>query len=53
MVSFITKIFEKLMKKRLNHFSRISNILCDHKFGFNSGLSTSDALAEFTDSIYN
>ena len=41
------------MQKRLNYFLRIDNLLCDHQFGFKSGLSTSDALAEFTDSIYS
>ena len=49
----MTKVFDDLMQKRLNHFLFINNLLCDHQFGFKSGLSTMDALAEFTNSIYN
>ena len=52
-VNFFTKIFEKLMCSRLNRYLISNKLLCDHQFGFRANLSTTDALAEFTDLIYS
>ena len=50
---FISKIFEKLMCKRLNQFLTEHRIICKHQFGFRTGLSTSDAIVEFLDGVYD
>lgn len=45
----ISKLFEKLMTKRMNNFISRHNILSEHQFGFRSGLSISDAVLRFVD----
>ena len=52
-VNFFTKIFEKLMCVRLNRYLISNKLLCDQQLGFRTNLSTTDALAEFTDLIYS
>ena len=49
----ISKIFEKLMYARLNRFLSFSDILVKHQFGFRQNRSTSDAIIEFLDHVYN
>ena len=49
----LSKIFEKLMCKRLTQFLKLNNILSRHQFGFQQGSNTSDAVLEFLDQIYN
>jgi len=49
----LSKIFEKLMFKRLLYFIRQCNLLSHNQFGFREGNSTADALLEFLDSASN
>ena len=44
----LSKIFERLLAKRLNRFLDINNLLPSSQFGFRKGLSTSDALVYIT-----
>ena len=48
----LSKIFERLMCKRLTTFVNDNNIICKHQFGFQVGYSTSDAILEFLDHVY-
>lgn len=52
LLSTFSKIFEKLMKKHLLNFIEKKSILCPQQFGFRKGLSTFDALHEFSSKIY-
>ena len=52
-LSFTSKLFEKLMYKRLISFLSMNEVLVDNQFGFRKGFSTSDAIVQFLDSIYN
>jgi len=47
MLPILSKIFEKLMLRRLKSFLKASNLLNDNQFGFRENSSTSDALLEF------
>ena len=49
----ISKIFEKLMCKRIIAFMTEDNIICNHQFGFQKGRNTSDAILEFLDYVYS
>jgi len=49
----ISKIFEKLMYKRLLEFVKRNNILSTSQFGFQQNSSTSDAVLEFLDNVYH
>ena len=46
LITFISKIFEKLMTRRMNSFIKENRILSDNQFGFREGRSTSDAVLE-------
>ena len=46
-LSLISKVFEKLMYSRISCFLTDNDILCNHQFGFRSGLSTSDAIVKY------
>ena len=48
----MSKIFEKLMYRRLTAFLTDNNILVGHQFGFQTGSSTDDAVLEFLDRVY-
>ena len=50
--SFLAKIFEKLMFKRLSKFLVDNKIISSNQFGFQANKSTEDALLHFMDSIY-
>ena len=52
-LSFFSKVFEKLVYFRLNAFLDSHNVICRHQFGFRKGLSTSDAIVEYLDCAYN
>jgi hypothetical protein len=52
-LSNLSKVFEKLMSRRMNVFLKSCNILSKHQFGFRAGTSTSDAILEFLDHAYN
>ena len=47
----LSKIMEKLMKKRCLEFINNNNILCDQQFGFRTGRNTTDAILKLTDEI--
>ena len=49
----MSKIFERLMYRRVNAFLNHEGIICHHQFGFQKGSSTIDAILEFLDYIYN
>ena len=53
LLNIFSKIFEKLMKKYLVEFITSNRILSPNQFGFQSGLSTEDALIKFTKLLYN
>ena len=50
---FISKIFEKVMDRRIRKFFDKYNILSKNQFGFRSKVSTVDAILKFTDCVYN
>lgn len=52
LLSNVSKVFEKLLKKRLVVFLEDNNILSDRQFGFRSNRSTNDAIAVLTSKIY-
>lgn len=49
LLPLMSKIIEKLMKKRSTQFISNNNILYDRQYGFRAGCSTSDAVLQFTD----
>ena len=52
LLSIFSKIFEKLMKIFLLDFINQNDILVPHQFGFRKGLSTQDALTQFSKILY-
>lgn len=53
LLSVFSKIFEKIVKKRLMDYLNYSGFLSENQFGFREGLSTEVALITFLDNIYN
>ena len=51
-LSFYSKIFEKLMAKRILSFCKKFSIISPDQFGFQPGISTCDALVKLSESIY-
>ena len=51
MLSQISKLFEKIIKIRLNIFLTKNDILSDSRSGFREGFSSSDALMDIIESI--
>ena len=49
-LSFISKILEKLMKTRAMNFIDTHDLFYDKQFGFRTGYSTTDAILELVDS---
>ena len=47
----ISRIYERVMQRRLYNYLEIYNLLCDKQFGFRKKHCTIDALAEFTEII--
>ena len=47
----LSKVFERLLAKRLTRFININKLLPDKQFGFRKGLSTSDALLFITHNL--
>lgn len=47
----LSKIFEKILNKRLLNFINESSVLSPNQFGFRSGKSTEDAVLELTDTV--
>lgn len=52
LVSVFTKIFEKVIQKRLNAYIRKYNLLSNLQFGFREGRSTEDAISMITGAVY-
>lgn len=52
-LSILSKVFEKLMRKRLLSFLDANGIIHNKQFGFKSNCSTSDAILEFLHHVYN
>ena len=52
-VPFLSKIFEKLMRARLNSYQKSNYILCTNQFGFCKNSNTSLAIIEFFDYVYS
>ena len=49
----LSKIFEKVMHRRMMSFIEKYNILYSEQYGFRNGKSTSDAILKFTDKCYD
>lgn len=52
LLHWLSKIFEKCMKARLLNFLNINNIINPVQFGFQSGVSTQDAVLHVIENIY-
>lgn len=52
-LSNLSKIFEKCLKKRLTDFLNINNIISKNQFGFQNGKSTEDAMYQMVNDITN
>ena len=52
LLNIFSKIFEKVMKKKLLNFIDSHKILTKSQFGFQKGISTEDALIQFSNNIY-
>ena len=50
-LNVFSKVYEKVISKRLKDFLSSMNILCDKQFGFREGNSTAFALTTFVDMI--
>ena len=50
---FISKVFEKLVDKRLRSFFSKYGVLSENQYGFRRGMSTADALLRFTNDVYD
>jgi hypothetical protein len=50
---FMSKVFERVMFNRLNSFFKRYNIISQHQFGFQQQKSTTDAVLQFTESVYS
>ena len=53
MLPFLSKLFEKLMRARLDSYLKSNNILCTNEFGFCKNSNTSYAIIEFLDYVYS
>ena len=49
----LSKIIEKCIETRLLHYSSIYNIINPSQFGFQSGISSQDAIIYLTEKLYN
>ena len=52
-LSYLSKIFEKVIHSRLMHHFMTNNIISHCQFGFQKNVSTLDAIVNFTEFIYN
>jgi hypothetical protein len=51
LLTAFSKIFEKVMYKRVSDFLNSNNVLASEQFGFGKSLSTDKALSNFTHEI--
>ena len=52
LLNIFSKVFEKIMKKKLIDFIDSCKILSPHQYGFQKGINTEDALTQFSKNIY-
>lgn len=52
LISNVSKVFEKIIKRRILRFCRKYNIISEHQYGFIEGRSTDDAIHLLTKYIY-
>jgi hypothetical protein len=50
---FLSKVFERVMHGRLVNFLNSKNVITNKQFGFLKNRSTTDAILQFTDSVYS
>lgn len=53
LITNFTKIFEKIIKKRLTSYLQKYNIISAKQYGFQAGISTQDAIIYLTKKIYD
>lgn len=53
LITNITKIFEKILKTRINDYIKRYKILSSRQYGFQEGKSTEDAIACITEKLYS
>lgn len=53
LITNFTKIFEKIIKKRLTAYLQKYKIISAKQYGFQAGISTQDAIVSLTEKIYN
>jgi hypothetical protein len=51
LLTAFTKVLEKVMHNRLNHYLQTNNVLISEQFGFRKGMSTENAAFKLTDSV--
>ena len=51
LLSNLSKVFEKIMYKRLEHYLESNNLICNHQFGFRKNHSTEHALMSIAEQI--
>ena len=47
----MSKIFERLLAKRLNAFAEVNNLFPNQQFGFRKGLGACDAVLTISDRV--
>nr|CAI5832635.1 unnamed protein product [Callosobruchus analis] len=52
LISSLAKVFEKVLKSRIESFLEKNKILSENQFGFKKGVSTQDAILYLTNHIY-
>ena len=52
-LSYLSKVYEKFFSLRLLDFCKKYSIISPHQYGFQQGLSTTDALLNLTEDIYS
>jgi hypothetical protein len=51
LLTIFSKVLEKVMYNRLNHYMHANNILVPEEFGFRKGLSTENAALKLIDDV--
>jgi hypothetical protein len=52
-IKFVSKVFEKIMYKRVSKYCEKYSIITNNQFGFRKGRCTVDAVLKFTDQVYD
>ena len=53
LLHWLSKIFEKCIRSRLLHFLNLNKIINSNQFGFQSGISTQDAVMHIIEKLYS